>query len=206
MKWSFATLGRRFPGVPWKSWLITGGVALVTAGFLGLLALVLVVRVILPAYVHTPEVRVPAIVGLPSEVALDSLKVHGLGYRVASTVYSDAPEGTVLEVSPSPGMRVKQGRIVELTLSRGHRLLPVPDVVNLEFEVATEILTRDGFQIGDVAYVFSDSVAQYRVIRTDPPAGEMVEPGTPIHLEVSLGPLKVSPDSLLRSSPSPGLQ
>jgi len=77
--------------------------------------------------------------------------------------------------------------------------------VNLEFEVATEILTRDGFQIGDVAYVFSDSVAQYRVIRTDPPAGEMVEPGTPVNLEVSLGPLEVSLDSLPGSEPS-GLQ
>ncbi len=204
MKWWFGSLRNRWRSIPWWTWLVTALVALVTLALLSLATLALVIRVVLPLYVRTPEVRVPHILGLPSEEALDSLKAAGLLYRVVSTVYSDAPEGTVLEASPAPGMRVKRGRTVELVLSRGHRLVPVPDVVNLEFEVATEILTRDGFQIGDVSYVFSDSVPRYRVIRTDPPAGEMTEPGTPVHLEVSLGPLQVFPDSLFPSGASKG--
>ena len=207
MKWSFARLRERLRGVPWAGWLLALGVALGTFLLLSLLALVLVIRGILPALVHTPEVEVPAIVGLPSEEALDSLKAHGLSYRVVATVYSDAPEGTVVEASPAPGMRVKRGRVIDLTLSRGHQLVPVPDVTGLEFEVASEILTRDGFQIGDVAYVFSDSVPRYRVIQTDPPGGEMVEPGTPIDFQVSLGPLTVTLDTLEKEAgptPVPG--
>ncbi len=202
MKWFSGNLPNRLRQVPWGGWLVTLGAALGTFVLLSVVALFVVVRGILPALVHTPEVRVPQVVGLPSEEALDSLKAVGLSYRVVSSVYSDAPEGTVVETSPAPGMRVKRGRIIELTLSRGHRLVPVPDVVGLEFEVASEILTRDGFRLGDVSYVFSDSVPRYRVIQTDPPGGEMVEPGTPVNLRVSLGPLRITPDSL---APGPEL-
>ena len=65
-------------------------------------------------------------------------------------------------------------------------LIEVPNVAGLQLEEATNRLEADGFVVNP-QFENSDEVEQGVVIRTEPPAGEMVEEGSEIDLFVSVG-------------------
>jgi beta-lactam-binding protein with PASTA domain len=65
---------------------------------------------------------------------------------------------------------------------------PVTDVSGLDVERATRALENDGFVVGEQTPQPSADVEEGEVIRTDPPADEMVEKGTTVNLVVSSGP------------------
>ena len=68
--------------------------------------------------------------------------------------------------------------------------IAVPDVTETEEAIAKTVLTNNGL-VPKVEYEYSDTVAAGTVIRTQPVAGEQVEPNTKITLYVSLGPSKI---------------
>ncbi|TQR20877.1 Stk1 family PASTA domain-containing Ser/Thr kinase [Psychrobacillus vulpis] len=65
--------------------------------------------------------------------------------------------------------------------------MEVPDVSNLELELAIEQLKADGFKIGEQTEEFSEEVEENFIIRTTPEAGKLREKGTEVHLFVSSG-------------------
>ncbi|MFJ8063867.1 Stk1 family PASTA domain-containing Ser/Thr kinase [Psychrobacillus sp. NPDC096426] len=65
--------------------------------------------------------------------------------------------------------------------------IEVPDVSNLEVELAIEQLEAEGFTIGEQTLEFSEDVEEDHVIRTTPEAGKMRDKQTEIHLFVSSG-------------------
>lgn len=65
--------------------------------------------------------------------------------------------------------------------------MEVPDVSNLELELAIEQLEAEGFTAGEQTLEFSEEVEEDHVIRTTPEAGKMRDKGTEVHLFVSAG-------------------
>ena len=65
--------------------------------------------------------------------------------------------------------------------------IEVPDVSNLELELAIEELEANGFTIGEQTLEFNDEVEADHVIRTTPEAGKMRDKETEVHLFVSSG-------------------
>lgn len=65
--------------------------------------------------------------------------------------------------------------------------IEVPDVSNLELELAIEELEANGFKIGEQTLEFNEEVEENHVIRTSPEAGKMRDKDTEIHLFVSSG-------------------
>ncbi|SER55363.1 Stk1 family PASTA domain-containing Ser/Thr kinase [Psychrobacillus sp. OK032] len=65
--------------------------------------------------------------------------------------------------------------------------IEVPDVSNLELQLAIEELEANGFTIGEETLEFSEDVEEDHVIRTTPEAGKMRDKQTEIHLFVSSG-------------------
>ena len=63
--------------------------------------------------------RVPALVGLPGEVAKELIEKAGLSTGSATAVESDLPEGTVTFQSVDAEEEVRKGTVINLQISRG---------------------------------------------------------------------------------------
>jgi serine/threonine-protein kinase len=98
--------------------------------------------------------------------------------------------GTELGQDPAAGKRIRKNATVTVTYSKGPDLRQVPDLQGKDPGAATAQLKALGLtssQLGD----YSSSVDIGKVIRTDPPAGKKLPPGTSVTLFVSKGPQPV---------------
>ncbi|MFF9197143.1 Stk1 family PASTA domain-containing Ser/Thr kinase [Streptomyces sp. NPDC014779] len=132
--------------------------------------------------------RVPAVLGQTEAQATKRLADAGLEVASTKRAFSDVYErGTVMAVDPGPGERIRGNGAVTLTLSRGPRVVKVPNLKGTPLAEAKKVLAEEGLAPGVVTYSFSDSVAQGAVIGTDPEPGTERSPDSAIALEVSKG-------------------
>jgi TolB protein len=94
---------------------------------------------------------------------------------------------TVIWTDPPGGKEVEQGSLVTLYIGVAPIKVEVPPVENMTAEQALEKLETSHLDVGKIVTETSESIATDRVIRSEPPSGEMVEPGTDITLVVSRG-------------------
>jgi len=67
----------------------------------------------------------------------------------------------------------------------------IPDVTNASVEVATGMLTDEGFTVLEPEQDYSTTIAAGNVIRTDPAIGSLELKGAGVHLVVSQGPRSI---------------
>ncbi|TVX61973.1 PASTA domain-containing protein, partial [Streptococcus pneumoniae] len=72
-------------------------------------------------------------------------------------------------------------------LSRTPATIAIPDVAGQTVAEAKEVLKKSKFEVGEEKSEASDTVAEGRVIRTDPEAGSGRKEGTKVNLIVSSG-------------------
>ena len=138
-----------------------------------------------------PEVIVPNVLGMSLVAAERRLEEFRLTGRVVGEQFHDeAPPGEILRQNPQAGGRVREGRAVELWVSKGRELArPVPEVVGLPIREARLRLAEAGLSVGGETEVHDPVVAADHVIAQNPAAGtEGLIRGAPVYLEVSRGP------------------
>jgi serine/threonine-protein kinase len=127
---------------------------------------------------------VPSLVGLDLDSASERLADQGLRLRHqrGTDRFAEAvPAGRVLEQRPGAGAIAKRGGVVELVLSRGKRVLAIPDLRGSALPAAQVTLAAAGLGVGAVAQIFADAPVG-SVVLQKPPAGSEVGPGTPVRL------------------------
>ena len=158
---------------------------LMCLGIIGALA----IFVVIPGWVRTEEVLVPNITG---ENYYEAVRILGdAGLQPAKTIQeasSDAPKGEIVSQNPEANFRIKSYQPVEITVSIGAELVPVPSVIGKSRDTAFESLTAAGFRPNRVASVHSEDYLQDTVIAQTPPEGGGQRRGSPINLLVSRGP------------------
>ncbi|MFI6346950.1 Stk1 family PASTA domain-containing Ser/Thr kinase [Streptomyces sp. NPDC050560] len=93
-------------------------------------------------------VEVPDVTGESADDATDDLEDEGLHVRVSRTrVTSEADKGDVARQSPGEGTRLAEGDTVTLTLSKGPRMVEVPDVTGQKVDDARRTLEDAGFEV-----------------------------------------------------------
>jgi eukaryotic-like serine/threonine-protein kinase len=141
---------------------------------------------------HGQALVVPDYKGLShKEVVTLSLKKN-LRYQVIDSIYIfDAIPGSVIEQYPSPGDKVKQKRIIFLTIaSVTPEIAPIPKVIDVSLREAQSRLENSGFKIGHVIYrpsEFFNLVLEQRYLNKTLPVGTKLPKGTPIDLIVGKG-------------------
>ena len=168
--------------------------AVVAAGGF-LLAYLVVAFLIFPPELVPDDAKVPQVVGLTYDEAVNRLEAAGFKARVGEERFVElAPKSTVLSQSPPPGSSEPRGAEIILDVSAGQRQLQVPPVVGLTQALAQDAIEKAGLEIGDVRERESQS-ARGAVLETSPPAGQTVSPSTRIDIIVSSGPPAVeAPD------------
>ncbi|MFD8617105.1 Stk1 family PASTA domain-containing Ser/Thr kinase [Streptomyces sp. NPDC059513] len=111
-------------------------------------------------------VEVPDVTGLSVEDATEELAEEGLKVEVLpGKVHSAEADGDIAKQSPGAGTEAAEGDTIELTVSKGPRMLDVPDVTGRDVDEARDTLEEAGFEVKvDRPFLsFSDTIASQSV-------------------------------------------
>jgi serine/threonine-protein kinase len=132
--------------------------------------------------------RAPSLIAMSLQEAKDHLRDEGLHARVGDPVYSDSIEkGLVAVQDPKAGVRIDKGATITVQVSRGPSEFDVPDVHGETVGAATADLRAVSLKAGKTKLIYSDTVDEGLVIRTDPPRGTTLHVGSAVTLIVSKG-------------------
>ena len=108
---------------------------------------------------HNQAVVIPDVKGLTVESAEPLLAERGIRYNIIDSVFSkDVPPGAIVELVPEPGSKVKEGRIVFVTINaKTSQMAAMPEVQDLSFRQAYALLRSLGFTSVEVKYIPAES-------------------------------------------------
>jgi serine/threonine-protein kinase len=177
---------------------------LITSAILaGVFLLFLIDVVVMPFIVDVPSVRIPRLAGMPLKEATNKLSKWGLQTIVGDSSFSEnIPIGSVISIRPNTGQRVKRGRAVTFTISRGPQLYFVPDVRGASLREARLKLEAKVLKLGDIRYVSSEIIPKTVILDQFPIAGSQLPKHGEVNLHVSNGSerrLKSTPNLIYTS-------
>ena len=168
--------------------------AIIIAFFI--LGIVIANFVIMPSIVHMgEEVVVPNVCNLPLEKALEELEKKKLEGVVTERRYDYViEEGKIIIQDPLPDENVKVGRIINLTVSLGPETVKLPYLTGVDYDKGKLIVERLGLVIESVEYLFSDSIAEGKIMKTIPEPEVEMKKGENVKLIVSKGLIMKMPN------------
>ena len=140
-------------------------------------------------------VAVPDVEGLRESLALKQIVDAGLVPVVRRVTHDTVEEGLVIEQDPKAGERIDKGNAVTLIVSQGKRKALVPEVRGKGRDDAVQAIADAGLK-ARVVEVNSDK-DEGTVTAQEPRAGESVEEGAVVRINVSKGPKPVSVPSIV---------
>jgi serine/threonine protein kinase/beta-lactam-binding protein with PASTA domain len=130
----------------------------------------------------------PGLLNLTMAAAAEKAGRSGLDVDVADREYSETvAKGLVLATDPKPNASIDKGGTVGLILSKGPERYEVPDVLDLQEEVARQEIEDQNLTVAEPVRRYSDDVETGAVISVDPKVGEPLKPGTAVTLVISKG-------------------
>ncbi|MFQ5868017.1 MAG: PASTA domain-containing protein [bacterium] len=97
------------------------------------------------------------------------------------------PQGSIINQSPLPGSVVRRGTPITVVLSKGKKVLAIPNLSSVPLEEARRRLEEMGLRVGSITKQLSDSIAKGSIISTFPSPNSIVKEGTIIDLILSRG-------------------
>lgn len=154
---------------------------------------------------HNEAVVVPDVKGLQVEDAAAFFKNNSLRYNVIDSVFSrDVKPGAIVELVPAAGSKVKEGRIVFITVNANtSQMGTIPEVEDLSFRQAYALLRARGFENIQIEYVpgdFKDLVVDVTSRGRSLQKGNHVPLTSSLILRVSSGEAEILPEDSLSTS------
>lgn len=146
-------------------------------------------------------IEIPDLVGLTKFAAIE--RIQKMGLQVGSIYEKDSEKdpGTILAQDPAVGTKINRGQFIDLTISRGQKVkaetkpekteppvvekISVPNVNNVNLEIATSILKDSGLSVGTITYEESPQ-AEGTIVSQYPAADSEISAGTSIDLIVAI--------------------
>ncbi len=126
----------------------------------------------------------PNLVGLTLEQI--EMRYPELSIKTEYRNDENVQKGTVLEQNISAGTKYDEGSVFHLTVSSGAKLVEIDDYTGRNIDDAQTLLEKQGL-VCDIVRAEDEETPVNCVIRTEPAAREMVEPGSSVVCYVSLG-------------------
>lgn len=133
------------------------------------------------------EKEVPDVVGIPYDKAKENLENIGLKAEYVEQFSAEFEEGYVIAQDPKSGEIVKAGYPIKLTISKGSKMVEVPNLVNRNINEIDAILFNANLKEGLVKYEYNPLPIGV-VISQSPEARSKAPEGSEISVVVSQGP------------------
>ncbi|MGL4832155.1 MAG: Stk1 family PASTA domain-containing Ser/Thr kinase [Propionibacteriaceae bacterium] len=132
----------------------------------------------------------PTIVGVPVAKAIDAIQASHLSVGTQEKRYDDAAEGTVLQASQEPGVKLKPDTTIDLVISQGPKPIDIADFSGKPLTEVKAAVEAAGLSV-NVTEENSDTVAAGTVMSQSPKNGQ-AKKGDTISFVVSKGPVLVA--------------
>jgi serine/threonine protein kinase len=153
-----------------------------------------------------PEVTfilVPNLIGLSQEEALQALEDYGLARGSISGEYSDAFEKNhIIKQDPEFNKEIDPGGSVNLTISKGKKIILIPNIIGRDFIEASDYLIKSlGLFVRSSKAPTTDSINEPgKILEVEPPPGTRVSVNSVVELVISTNdPLIEVPDIIYRT-------
>jgi len=134
------------------------------------------------------SVVVPELAGMDIKQVKHTLLQKGLEMAISGEDFDETyPAGCVISQEPKTGSRLKRGRRVKLTLSRGSEIITMPSLRDLSQPDAEFLVRQMDLDLASAAQTPAQSPKR-TVLAQDPPPGQKVIRGSPVRILVSSGP------------------
>jgi beta-lactam-binding protein with PASTA domain len=150
--------------------------------------LILFVIVFLKIYTnHGDSVESADLKGKTTSEVADILNLKNRRFEIQDSVYSSgASPGTVLDQFPKSGMKVKENRVIFITLSAiSQEMIAMPQLTDISYRQATNLIESMGLVAGRIEYKqseFPNLVLEQKMNGKPIPRGQMVPKGSIIDL------------------------
>ena len=158
--------------------------------FLGLIVFCFICdKWLLPWTIHSGDsVKVPYLVGKNINNATQLLIDHHLDLEKVYEQYSEkVPANQVINQVPKPGLYVKEGRNIYLTISKGRETVAMPYLIGQSLKTARRTLQTSGLLMGEITYETNESYGKDTVITQSFNSNSRVIYGQKINVVVSSG-------------------
>ncbi len=151
---------------------------------------------------HGKAVVVPDLKGLQVSEAVPFLEKNNLRYEVIdSSFIKNAAPGSITEIIPLAGTKVKENRIIYLRINAfATQLFSIPEIKDLSQRQATAMLSAIGFERISVEFVdgvYRDLVVGLRANGRDVSAGDKLPVTSRLTILVSSGSGSIQADSVV---------
>lgn len=152
-----------------------------------------IISLVLNSYTrHGESLTVPDIKGIPIKDAITILEQKNLRYEVIDSLYfDDKPKLSTLEQNPQPQSKVKEGRIIYLTInSDAAPKVAIPNLIDVSLRQAHAMLLAAGLKAGQLIYkpdIAQNVVLEQQVKGQVVAAGDKIAKGTAIDLVLGSG-------------------
>lgn len=141
------------------------------------------------------EVMVPDLKGKSLTEAVSLLSPLNLGLKKEDEEFDkNYPAGTVVRQNPMPGLTVREGKIVRVTISQGGETIFVPDLTGQQARSAEINIRSLGLNLGEESTKYSLAVEKGAVVSQDPAAGTIADKESLVNLVISAG---TPPDNMI---------
>jgi serine/threonine-protein kinase len=134
-------------------------------------------------------VTTPDVMGLLPEEAEKRLKECSLIFMMdsAGQFSPDIEAGLILNQRPSANTKVKKGRRVWVTISKGLKSIKLPEMKGSSVRQAEISLQQLNLKMGRILRVTNPKIPSGVVFKTNPPVGSVIEVNSQVALFVSSG-------------------
>lgn len=134
------------------------------------------------------KVPVPDVVNKPLAEATATLEAAGFQIgKTESAFDTNIEAGSIISQSPKAGEEEAKGSKVNLVISQGTEQVNVPNVEGKTLSEATQILTREGFVVGDTTEEYDEETAAGKVVSQNPAANAKAAKGSEVKIVLSKG-------------------
>ncbi|MDE6834888.1 MAG: Stk1 family PASTA domain-containing Ser/Thr kinase [Ruminococcus sp.] len=134
---------------------------------------------------QTNDFRMPDFYGMDYNAAVSQYG-NNIQFEMDGSDYNELDEGLIFEQSVDPGTEFKRGDTLKVKISKGMETVEVPNVTNMNSELARDQLTQRGLKC-EIKNSASTEIQKGYVINTEPEVGTEVHKGATIVVYVSMG-------------------
>lgn len=133
------------------------------------------------------DITLPNLVGVDYTAATAGSAYPDIRIELESEDFNTEYEaGQIYRQSPSAGKSVKKGSTVQVWVSAGGQMIPIPTFTNQEATAVYAKLVSLGLKYSTTE-IASDTIAEGSVVRTSPDAGQSAPAGSTVVVYVSTG-------------------
>ena len=133
------------------------------------------------------DITLPNLVGVAYTAATAGSAYPDIRIELESEDFNTEYEaGQIYRQSPSAGKSVKKGSTVQVWVSAGGQMIPIPTFTNQEATAVYAKLVSLGLKYSTTE-IASDTIAEGSVVRTSPEAGQSAPAGSTVVVYVSTG-------------------